>query len=137
MGVAEWSGPLLEWENELISLKERFGPVFGRRELRETGGAFIDGLLSGISRKTGWMMSEQAGLARPWRMQTLLGRSSWDADLLRNGVCDHVIESLGGDDGARAERSGAAPPDRGTPAQAAGIQLIHHVLVAVAAKTPG
>ena len=99
MGVAEWSGSLLEWEKELISLKERFGPVFGRRELRETGGAFIDGLLSGISRKTGWMMSEQAGLARPWRMQALLGRSSWDADLLRDGVCDHVIESLGGDDG--------------------------------------
>jgi hypothetical protein len=27
-----------------------------------SAGAFIDGLLSGISRKTGWLMAEQAGL---------------------------------------------------------------------------
>ena len=33
------------------------------------GGAFPDGLLSGIERKTGWIMAEQAGLARPWRMR--------------------------------------------------------------------
>ena len=99
MGVSEWSGSLLEWENELSSLKERIGPVFRRSELRETGGAFIDGLLSGISRKTGWMMSEHAGLPGPWRMQALLGRSRWDADWLRDEIRDHVIEALGCDDG--------------------------------------
>jgi SRSO17 transposase len=99
MGVAAWSGSLLEWENELSSLKERIGPVFRRRELRETSGAFIDGLLSGISRKTGWMMSEQAGLPGPWRMQALLGRSRWDADWLRDEIRDCVMESIGGDDG--------------------------------------
>ncbi len=38
MNVAAWSGSLLAWENELSSLKARLGPVFGRRELRETGG---------------------------------------------------------------------------------------------------
>ncbi len=27
MGVPEWSGSLLGWENELSSLKERLGPV--------------------------------------------------------------------------------------------------------------
>jgi SRSO17 transposase len=55
----------------------------------------VDGLLSGISRKTGWLMAEQAGLARPWRMQALLGRSRWDADQLRDKVRDYVIETLG------------------------------------------
>ena len=99
MGVSEWSGSLLEWENELSSLKERLGPVFRRSELRETGGAFPDGLLSGISRKTGWMMPEHAGLSRPWRMLALLGCSRWDAARLRDEVRDHVIEALGCDDG--------------------------------------
>ncbi len=99
MNVAAWSGSLLAWENELSSLKARLGPVFGRRELRETGGAFLDGLLSGIARKTGWMMSEQAGLARPWRIQGLLGRNRWDADALRDEVRSYVVESLGSDDG--------------------------------------
>ena len=74
MSVSDWSGSLLEWERELGAWKARLDPVFGRRELRETGRAFLDGLLSGIERKTGWMMAEQAGLARPWRMQALLGR---------------------------------------------------------------
>ena len=86
MSVAEWSGSLVEWERELRSWKSRLGPVFGRRQLRETGGTFLDGLLSGIERKTGWMMAEQAGLSRPWRMQGLLGRNRWDADALRDDV---------------------------------------------------
>ncbi|HEU0220955.1 MAG TPA: hypothetical protein VFR34_01940 [Paracoccaceae bacterium] len=73
MSVAAWSGSLLAWERELSALKARFAPVFGRRELKETGGAFLDGLLSGIERKTGWLMAEQAGLERPYRMQSLLG----------------------------------------------------------------
>ena len=99
MSVADWSGSLLEWEGELSAWKSRLGPVFGRRELRETGSAFLDGVLSGIERKTGWMMAEQAGLARPWRMQALLGRSRWDADALRDEVRAYAVEALGCADG--------------------------------------
>jgi len=99
MSVASWSGSLLSWEKELTSLKARIGQVLGRRELRETGGAFIDGLLSGVERKTGWLMAEQSGAARPYRMQSLLGRSHWDADLLRDEVRDYVVEALGDADG--------------------------------------
>ncbi len=99
MGVAEWSGSLVEWERELRSWKARLGPVFGRRQLRETGGAFLDGLLSGIERKTGWMMAEQAGLPGPWRMQALLGKSRWDADALRDEVRAYAVEALGSPDG--------------------------------------
>lgn len=75
MKVAAWSGSLLAWEDELSSLKAHLGQVFGRRELRETGAAFLDGLLSAIARKSGWLMSEHAGLARPWRIQCLLRRN--------------------------------------------------------------
>ena len=99
MSVASWSGSLLSWERELTALKARVGGVLGRRELRETGSAFLDGLLSGIDRKTGWLMSEQSGAARPYRMQSLLGRSHWDADALRDEVRDYVVESLGDADG--------------------------------------
>ena len=99
MSVSEWSGSLLEWERELGSWKCRLGRLFGRREVRETGGAFLDGLLSGVERKTGWMMAEQAGLSRPWRMQALLGRSRWDADALRDEVRSYAVEALGCPDG--------------------------------------
>jgi DDE superfamily endonuclease len=99
MSVAVWSGSLVAWERELAALKERIGPVFGRAEVRATAGAFLDGLLSGVARKTGWLLAEQAGLERPYRMQSLLGRSRWDADGLRDRVRADVIEALGDRDG--------------------------------------
>src|ERR1044072_8657410 len=99
MSVAVWSGSLVAWERELAALKARIGPVFGRAEVRETAGAFLDGLLSGVARKTGWLLAEQAGLERPYRMQSLLGRSRWDADGLRDRVRADVIEALGDRDG--------------------------------------
>jgi len=95
MSVAEWSGAALRWEQRLSALKVRLGSVFGRPEVRASAGAFIDGLLSGVGRKTGWLMAEQAGLGRPYRMQSLLGRSSWSAEKLRDLVRAEVIASLG------------------------------------------
>src|SRR5246500_4203495 len=99
MSVASWSGSLLRWQGELSALKVRLDPVFGRRELRETAAAFLEGLLSGVERKTGGLMAEQAGSARPYRMQSLLGRSRWNADELRDGVRSYVVEALGDADG--------------------------------------
>jgi SRSO17 transposase len=98
MRVARWSGSLVAWEKDLDELKRRIGPVFGRREVRETAGAFLDGLLSGVERKTGWLLAEQAGLA-PARMQARLGRSRWRADELRDQVRAYVLECLGDPDG--------------------------------------
>jgi SRSO17 transposase len=97
--VADWSGSLLSWEEELGRLKGRIGRVFPRVEVRTTAGSFIDGLLSGVERKTGWLMAEQAGLDRPYRMQSLLGRSSWSADALRDEVRGYAFEALGDPDG--------------------------------------
>jgi len=45
------------------------------------------------------LMAEQAGLDRPYRMQSLLGRSSWSADGLRDVVRDYALEALGDPDG--------------------------------------
>jgi SRSO17 transposase len=95
MLVADWSGASLRWEQELAGLKERLSGAFGRPEVRASAGGFIDGLLSGIARKTGWLMAEQAGLDRPYRMQSLLGRSVWQADALRDLVRAEVMATLG------------------------------------------
>lgn len=95
MSVSVWSGSLLPWERELAALKARLSPAFGRAELRRSAGAFIDGALSGVARKTGWQLAEQAGFARPYRMQSLLGRSGWDADRLRDLVRAEVLAALG------------------------------------------
>ncbi len=99
MSVAAWSGSLLKWEQELSELKARLSPVFGRAETRASAGAFIDGLLSGATRKTGWQLAEQAGFSRPYRMQSLLGRGSWNAEALRDTVREEVISTLGDPNG--------------------------------------
>ena len=44
-------------------------------------------------------MAEQAGLAHPYRIQSLLGRSQWNEDGLRDAVRAYVIEALGDADG--------------------------------------
>src|SRR3546814_12793833 len=99
MAVAEWAGTLVDWRAALDELKEYLAPALGRAETRASGDAFIDGLLSGAERKTGWMLAEEAGLDRPYRIQSLLGRSSWSADTLRHRVQDYVMASLGDKDG--------------------------------------
>ena len=99
MSVADWTGGLIDWRGELGALKGRIGAAFGRRELRETAAAFLDGLLSGATRKTGWMLAEEAGHAAPYRLQSLLGRSRWDADRLRDVVRGYALEALGDADG--------------------------------------
>lgn len=73
--VSDWAASPQDWREALDELKEYVGPAFKRLEQRASAGAFIDGPLSGVERKTGWMLAEEAGLARPYRIQSLLGRS--------------------------------------------------------------
>src|SRR5260370_4406087 len=55
-----------EWDllangaQELARLQARIGPHFRRAEVRERGGRFLRGLLSGVERKNGWRLA--AGL---------------------------------------------------------------------------
>lgn len=99
MTVADWTGTLLDWRAALAELKQMIGPVFQRSEQRHSAGAFIDGLLSGAEHKTGWMLAEEAGHERPYRIQSLLGRSSWSADALGDRVRGYAIAALGDADG--------------------------------------
>jgi SRSO17 transposase len=99
MAVSDWTGTLIDWRAALDDLKACLGPALGRAETRASAGAFIDGLLSGAERKTGWMLAEEAGLDRPFRIQSLLGRSAWSADALRMLVQDYAMAAVGDEDG--------------------------------------
>lgn len=99
MSVASWTGALIDWRRALAEVKTFIAPAFKRVEQRQTAGIFIDGLLSRAERKTGWMLAEEAGLDRPYRIQSLLGRSSWSADELCKRVRTYVIDALQDRDG--------------------------------------
>jgi SRSO17 transposase len=94
MTCAALAGALVDWRAELERLKARMGSAFRRSEQRATAGVFVEGLLSGAERKTGWMLAEQAGLPKPYRVQSLLGRSRWSSDDLRDLVRDYALEAL-------------------------------------------
>src|SRR5260370_37351996 len=50
---------------ELATLQERIGCHFRRAEVRERGGRFLRGLLSGGERKNGWQLAEEVGESGP------------------------------------------------------------------------
>ena len=68
MAVSVWRETLVDWRKSLEDLESFVAPAFRRIEQRRTAGAFMDGLLSGIERKTGWMLSEEAGFDKPYRI---------------------------------------------------------------------
>ncbi len=99
MSVSDWAGAVSDWRAALDAMKARIASAFIRSEQRASAGVFVDGLLSGAERKTGWMLAEEAGLARPYKIQSLLGRSNWSADALCERVRDYALEALADPDG--------------------------------------
>ena len=99
MAIASYADRELRWARALDEVKERLGALFGRIEPRRAAFSFLDGLLSGVERKTGWQLAERLGDPGPWRIQAVLGRGHWDADAARDLVRTYVIEKLGTDDG--------------------------------------
>jgi SRSO17 transposase len=83
------------WSRELDALGELIAPRFARSEVRERAQAYLRGLLSGAERKNSWQLAEVAGDATPYGLQHLLGRANWDADELRDDLCEYVLERLG------------------------------------------
>ena len=80
--------------SSLRDVKLRISPLFAQSRTAKNAGLFLDGLLGGEPRKTGWMRAEAAGDPGPWRQQALLGRDRWEADNLRDVVRDYVVEHL-------------------------------------------
>jgi SRSO17 transposase len=86
------------WSTTLRQTKQRIRPLFAAPSVAASASAFLDGLLGGERRKTGWMRAEAAGDPGPWRQQAILGRGTWDADALRDVVRDYAIETLASPD---------------------------------------
>src|SRR5690554_7769847 len=82
------------WASSLRDVKARIRPLFTQERVAVSAGQFLDGLLGEERRKTGWMRAEAAGDSGPWRQQAILGRGQWDADALRDIVCDYALETL-------------------------------------------
>jgi len=86
------------WSTTLRQTKQRIRPLFTAPSVAASANAFLDGLLGGERRKTGWMRAEAAGDPGPWRQQAILGRTHWDAEALRDVVRDCVVETLASPD---------------------------------------
>ncbi len=83
-----------EWAQELDAVGERLARRFTRSEPLRRAVEDLRGLLSGVERKNGWQLAEQAGDASPYGVQHLLGRADWDADRMRDDLAAYVRERL-------------------------------------------
>lgn len=72
----------------------RIAGRFTRVEPRFRVRKLVLGLLSDLPRENCWTIAEWAGERTPDGMQHLLGRAKWDADRVRDDVCDYVVDHL-------------------------------------------
>lgn len=82
------------WRAGLDRLLESFAPRFARLEARRNAGALVLGLLADIGTKNCWTIAELSGHSSPDRLQHLLSRAKWNADLVRDDVRTYVIDHL-------------------------------------------
>jgi SRSO17 transposase len=73
---------------------ERIVPLFGHSTSRGDVEQYLRGLLAPIGRKNGWTISEFVGAKEPKALQRFLNLARWDADQLRDVVCDYAAEHL-------------------------------------------
>jgi SRSO17 transposase len=86
------------WEQRLEALLARMAPCFANQRGRTRLGNYVRGLLSGVERKNGWQLAEQAGEARPYGMQQFLYRGGWDLARLCRETRQYLAERLGAPD---------------------------------------
>ena len=88
------SSPGEVWTAAFNQLGQRIRQHFVRSEPHQRALAFIQGLLSGASRKNGWQVAEEVGEAAPYAIQHLLDRARWDCDGVRDELRAYVWETL-------------------------------------------
>ena len=84
-----------QWSQELDKMHVRIASRFVRTEPRQRSLVYLRGLLSGVERKNGWQLAEEAGELTPDGMQRLLSTARWDADAVRDDLRQYVVEQLG------------------------------------------
>ena len=109
------------WGQALLRLHARIAPRFARPEPHRRALAFLQGILSEISRKNGWQLAEHAGEARPDGMQRLLSQAVWESDGVRDDLRSYVLEQLG-DEAAILVIDETSFPKRGQHSAGVGLQ---------------
>ena len=69
---------------EKFGLAAGLAPVYPRRDLRANALLYMRGLLMPVAVGNCWSIGEAVGLGRPYRLQHLLNRSSWDEEAARD-----------------------------------------------------
>ena len=81
------------WDVHFDSLFDNHvGEVFARRDLRHQARGYVRGLLSSVERKNSWQLAEHLGQEKPFGIQRLLSRASWDADALRDELIRYASD---------------------------------------------
>jgi SRSO17 transposase len=86
--------PEEEWTTVFNECGQRIRHAFVRPEPYHQALAYIQGLMSGASRKNGWQVAEETGETTPSAMQHLLDRAKWDCDGVRDELRAYVCETL-------------------------------------------
>ncbi len=90
------AGTVRGWSKQFDEMTGRVGPCFGRHDLRSQATGYLRGLLGSVERKNSWQLSEHLGREKPYGIQRLLGRASWDADEVRDALIRYAAEHLVG-----------------------------------------
>jgi SRSO17 transposase len=93
-GDAVSPADLEEWSAEFDRVVERIEPLFVHSTSRKHAEQYLKGLLAPIDRKNGWTIAEHVGAKEPKALQRFLNLARWDADVLRDLVCDYATEHL-------------------------------------------
>lgn len=88
------SSPEEVWTTALDQLNQQIRQHFVRSEPHQRALAYMQGLMSGASRKNGWQVAEEVGEATPYAMQHLLDRARWDCDGVRDELRTYVKGTL-------------------------------------------
>jgi SRSO17 transposase len=93
-GDAVSRSDLKEWSAEFAEVIARIELLFVHPNSYKHAEQYLRGLLAPIERKNGWTIAEFVGEKEPKAMQRFLNLAFWDADPLRDLVCDYAIEHL-------------------------------------------
>jgi SRSO17 transposase len=85
---------LEEWSAEFDGVLGRISSLFVHSSSRRHAEQYVRGLLSPIARKNGWTIAEYVGEKEPKALQRFLNLATWDADTLRDVVCDYAMKHL-------------------------------------------
>jgi SRSO17 transposase len=83
-----------EWSTEFDGVVGRISSLFVHPSSRRHAEQYLRGLLSPIARKNGWTIAEYVGEKEPKALQRFLNLATWDADAMRDAVCDYTMEYL-------------------------------------------